>query len=365
MTNITSIVCQPGTHTIQLSEMEAFLHEWIDDDAFLRKFKFLVKDNSVLTKRAFIPDYNVPPNLRQLFKHNEGLPSTATRMSLFKELIIPICKSTVQKAINKAGLKNRDITHIIAVSCTGLMAPGIETLLVYELGLDENIDRHAINFMGCYAAFHAFRLARLITTQDKNANVLMVCGEICSLHFRDDPSDDNILATYLFSDGVAACIISSKPVLSGRSLSLLTTGSTLVNAGVMDMGWYVGNFGFEMILNKNIPKHINLHMKSAYDKLLELNGLSNRDISHFAIHPGGKNILQAFKDSLGIEDEMLANSNNVLRHFGNMSSATILFVLENYLNKSKINTSGEYIYTAAFGPGLSIEHGILQIQDND
>lgn len=340
--------------------MSLFVDQWMEDKLSKRKFSFLTKDKSIHIKNMVIPDFCSDATEQWLYKTPPHLPSTQERMSLFSKLAVPYCIEVAKEALSKAQLTPNDITHIISVSCTGLLAPGLETLVAQKLGLNSHIERNAINFLGCYAAFHALRLAKHISDNDKGAHILIISAELCSLHFRNDPSDDNLLSTYLFSDGIAACIVSKDTQKVTKSLEILETSSSLISDGHRDMGWYIGNTGFEMVLNKNIPKHIYQNMNEAFQFILNKAGLKKDDIKHFAIHPGGKSILKAFEDSLNIDQKDLAVSYDILARYGNMSSATILYVLDSFLENKPNKKEGELVYSAAFGPGLSVESALLK-----
>jgi predicted naringenin-chalcone synthase len=236
-------------------------------------------------------------------------------------------------------------------------------MLVDALGLSPNIQRHTVNFMGCYAAFHGLRLADMICKTDTHARVLMVSVELCSLHFTGKNNDDNLLSTYLFSDGAAACIITNKIPANGRFLRLDDFESVLLSEGKNDMAWQVGNHGFEMVLSSQVPQHVENNIALAVDKLLYKNELSRAQMAHYAIHPGGKSILKGFGRALQIEDEVLAESYKVLFEHGNMSSATIMFVLKEILENNQ--KSPGHIYAAAFGPGLTIESGLFSLQTTE
>jgi len=361
LANIISIACQSGPHDVTPQDMNLFVENWIDDPYAQKKFRFLIKDQSIGLKHMFIPDFSTGHDEQVLYKDGKHLPTTEDRMRLFADIAVSYGMETAQKAIDYAQLKPSDITHIITVSCTGLLAPGLETLIAQRFGLHTDVHRHAINFMGCYAAFHALRLAKMIVDNDSNAHVLIICAEVCSLHFRDDTRDDNLLSTYLFGDGVAACIVTGHERKKAiKSLEILNTSSVLISEGSGDMGWYVGNTGFEMILNKNVPKHIYKHMKTAFESCLKNIKLKPEEINHYAIHPGGKNILKAFEESLSIASNDLKWSYNILKNYGNMSSATIFYVLNAWLNDIDNKKDGDVIYSAAFGPGLSVESALLK-----
>lgn len=357
MSSILSISSQAGQYSVPIVEFGEYVSSVFPDERAGRKFRFLIRDKSIQKKNSVLPDFKIGDHEKVLFTKENPMPSTEERMATFNECALPISLSTANDAINKANIAMKDITHIITVTCTGLSAPGLEIKLIEALGLNNDVQRHAINFMGCYAAFHAFRLADMIVKLNPNAKVLILTVELCSLHFRIDGNDDNLLSTYLFADGVAACIVGVSN--HGNQLKLVDFHSVLVPEGMNDMAWEVGNNGFEMVLNKNVPIYLKQKMKTVFDSFLGKNSLKSDEITEYAIHPGGKNILKAFQEALEINESILARSYEILRDNGNMSSSTILFVLEKYLYDSDIKNEA-YIYSAAFGPGLTVENGLMQ-----
>jgi alpha-pyrone synthase len=360
VSNIIAIASQPAKYKLEMSEMQTFVFGMTEDEVVKRKFGFLLKDESIKNKYAAIPDFTKNCENPLLYKHKDQLPSTAERMKIFEIEATELAFQVSKEVIHKSKISVKEITHIVTVSCTGLFAPGLEIMLSEKLELETNVQRHAVNFMGCYAAFHGMRLADLICRADQNSNVLVVCVELCSLHFRKDNSDDNLLSTYLFSDGASACIVSKNSPKTAH-LSMKSFESSLISEGKKDMAWYVGNNGFEMILKKEISKHIEKNIKNAFVALISKHKLEQNDIEHFAIHPGGKNILNAFQSALSISPTKLSISRSVLYEFGNMSSATILFVLEKFLKENSNSVKNNWMYSAAFGPGLTVENGLFEL----
>lgn len=247
-----------------------------------------------------------------------------------------------------------DITHIITVTCTGLSAPGMEHELVQRLGLKNNTVRLAVNFVGCYAAFHALKMANDICLANTEAKVLVVCIELCSIHFQEDLNIDNLVANSLFADGAAAAIISNK----AQGFKLRKFYTEVYPDGQRDMAWAVTAKGFLMKLSAYIPSLIEKAMAPLLSKALEHANLTKAEITHYAIHPGGRKILEAVQNSLELQKERLITSYNVLENYGNMSSPTILFVL---LELMKINPKSGLVFVAGFGPGLTLETAILEI----
>lgn len=327
------------------------MDSFISDPIALRKLKFIWRESGIQTKYSALSDFK-DGGEAMLFK-TANAPSTAERMRIFSETAPVLGCSVGKKAIINAGIETSEIDAIVTVSCTGMSAPGLEIQLAQQLGLSDDIERHAINFMGCYAAFHGMRLADMLCQQGKR-NVLVVCVELCSLHFRDDSRDDNLLSTTLFSDGAAAMVISKDMSVKSQA-ELIDFHSVLISEGGSDMAWDIGNTGFEMVLNKHVPKHIERNMAAAYDSTIKKAKLLRSDVGNFAIHPGGKNVLKAFAGALDVHESQLISSFNVLENYGNMSSCSIIFVIEDLLR----SRPKEYCYAAAFGPGLTVESALL------
>ena len=330
------------------------MERFVTDETDLRKLKFLSRESGIDSKYSILQDFkqNAEP---VLFKNAEKAPTTVERLAVFKSEALVLAETAALDALEQSKVRKEQITDIIVVSCTGIYAPGLEIDLAYKLGFEKNIKRHGINFLGCYAAFHGLRLADMICKSNANANVLLVCVELCSLHFRNDSTDDNLLSITLFGDGASALVISNNDQGNGLA-ELIGFDSVLIPEGKADMSWNVGNEGFEMVLNRNVPKHIENNIARAFEASIASQGFTRSDIDSFAIHPGGKNVLKAFARALGQEESALASSFEVLKNFGNMSSCTVLFVLENVLKSGKANT----IFSAAFGPGLTVESAIIK-----
>ncbi len=357
LTKIIAIASQGGAHRITMEELGQYVKKTYGEKSLSsRKFGFLVRENSIAYKNSVIPDFIPSYENPILFTSDNPNPSTKERMQIFDQKAIEISTEVSNDALQKANVSPKDITHIISTTCTGLSAPGLELQLTQALGLNHNVVKYGINFLGCYAAFHALRLADTIMKSAPESKVLVVCTELCSLHYRLDDCDDNLLSTYLFSDGCAAAIVSND-TSSSSYFNVVDTHSVLIPEGKDDMAWNVGNHGFEMVLHKNIPMYLRQNLASVYQSFLAKNQIDSHRVAKFAIHPGGKNILKAFESAIQIDSHDLAESYEILSNYGNMSSATVLFVLEKMLYDG---SKDAYVYTAAFGPGLTVEGALLQ-----
>jgi predicted naringenin-chalcone synthase len=264
------------------------------------------------------------------------------------------------KAIDALLLQNlayskQDITHIITVSCTGMSAPGLDLQLMEALQLSNNVARTSINFMGCYAAVHGLKQAHAICESEPNANVLLVCVELCTLHFQKKSNYDNLTANAIFGDGAAAALICSKPK-TDAAIEIKDFYSEVNFVGKNDMAWELSSTGFLMTLSSYIPQLLGSNINSLIENALHKYNTKIEEIQNWAIHPGGRKILEVISQQLNLEEHQLESSYKVLKNHGNMSSPTILFVLADMLLSKKGKTIG-----AAFGPGLTMETFIVNI----
>jgi predicted naringenin-chalcone synthase len=303
----------------------------------------------------------------QFFDPDTGLlrsPSTKARNDLFATDATKHFIDAAQAAVTKcAGIDPLDITHLITVSCTGFFNPGPDYKIVRALGLNPAVQRYHLGFMGCYAAFPALRAAKSFCEADPEAVVLVVCAELCSLHVRTSNDPDAIMGSALFADGAAAAVVTAREVPESTALLQLDHFETVLTpVGEDSMAWNIGDEGFEMVLGNYVPHIIDDHIVGALEPLLardaSLTGLPYRDITHWAIHPGGRSILDKVQSRLELTDEQLVPARETLRNFGNMSSATVLFVLKHILDLPPLD-GDERICSMAFGPGLTVETGLF------
>jgi predicted naringenin-chalcone synthase len=287
-------------------------------------------------------------------------PTTKTRNDLFttaaRKLFVEIARSVIETCPK---IDFGDITHLVTVSCTGFFNPGPDYAIIEQLNLNKNVQRYNIGFMGCHGAFPALRLANAICQAEPDATVLVVAVELCTLHIQLKDDLDSLLGGALFADGGAGAIVSAKePAPAQNAFELKHFESTLIPNSRDEMAWTIGDTGFEMILSQYIPKIIQSNIREIIEPILERQDTTISDVAHWAIHPGGKAILDRIEESLGIKNKCVA-SREVLRQFGNMSSATILFVLKHILDNARAN-GDESVLAMAFGPGLTVETAILE-----
>ena len=320
-----------------------------------RKLNFVYRQSGIKQRYSVLDDFqHNDPQEFSFFPKNRSLtpfPSTKQRMEVFRRNGFDLAKKAIISCLQKGMTYPNEITHLILVSCTGMFAPGLEIQIIHEMGLRTDIERYALHFMGCYAVFNALKLADKICDASPKAKVLIVSVELCTIHFQKEYTEDNLLANAIFGDGSAAALVSK----SNSGLGIAKYDSKLFKNGEEDMAWSIGDFGFEMKLSKYVPELLQKgieHIESHLERVFQLSGLKN-----FAIHPGGKQILQKVEIAFGLEQSQNFASHEILHNHGNMSSATILFVLEKWLaEKTKVGN----ILAMGFGPGLTLETMLLE-----
>jgi alpha-pyrone synthase len=288
-------------------------------------------------------------------------PGTARRNAKYREAVIPLAEGVTREALDLAGLAPGEITHVVAVSCTGFFSPGLDVELVRRLGMPPDVQRTFVGFMGCYAAFNGLRLAHAFCQSHPGARVLLVCAELCTLHFQIAPTLESAVVNALFSDGAAAAVLASRPAAEAAGRLTYAGGHALLDGDSMrDMTWDIGDTGFLMGLSSRVPQVIADNLPAYVETLLHRNGLTPEDVGFWAIHPGGRAIVEKTQQVLGLADEDVFDSLEVLRLHGNMSSPTILFILKRFLDRYRGGspTSG---VAMAFGPGLTLEGAVFRI----
>ena len=293
-------------------------------------------------------------------------PSTGVRNALYTDVSKELYACVAQQAVARCpGVEASHITHVITVSCTGFFAPGPDYHIVRSLGLSPATKRFHLGFMGCYAAFPALKMAQAFCEADPDAVVLVVCLELCTLHLKFKSDPDSLISASVFADGAAAAVVSARPPQAGRgALEMTAFATTLTPTGEEDMAWTVGDTGFDMVLSTYVPSIIEANLQEALAPLFAQANLTEHDIDHWAVHPGGRAILDKVEASLGLSPEKLCPSREVLRDYGNMSSATVLFILQKLLAAPAVREGGgardgEKVYAMAFGPGLTVESGLF------
>jgi predicted naringenin-chalcone synthase len=273
-------------------------------------------------------------------------------MALYNKYAAPLSVDAIRNCL-EGHVQPEEITHLITVSCTGMSAPGLDLQVLELMDLPKTIFRSSVNFMGCYAAIHGLKLADAFCTADPDARVLVVCTELCTLHFQKEATADNIASSLLFGDGSAAVLVTGDSQ-KGKGLQIESFYSEVVPKGKKDMAWELSSSGFLMTLSGYIPELIEEDFESLVTRALQKKGHSIEEITHWCIHPGGRRILDAIRKCLALGPEALETAHDVLNRFGNMSSPTILFVLKDLLNDCA-GKEKQKVFGAAFGPGLTME----------
>lgn len=329
------------------------------------KLKALYRASGIGKRYSVIPDFGGGPENYSFFPTTpdmEPFPSVKDRMQLYKKEALPLAIRAIDKCLKSApDLRLSDITHLITVSCTGMYAPGLDIEIVQALNLSPGIQRTCINYMGCYAAFNALKAADAFCKADPDTRVLIVCVELCTIHFQKSKDPDHLLSNALFSDGASAAIVSPEGI-EGKNLELSGFHCDLEPQGKKDMTWHISDFGFEMTLSSYVPELIRSGISNLTKKLLERLSSNQESISLLAIHPGGKRILEVIEEELKFPKIANLPAYKVLKEYGNMSSATLFFVLKELLKTLTQEDSEKNVLSFAFGPGLTLESMILKVK---
>jgi predicted naringenin-chalcone synthase len=359
MSFITAIGTAVPQHKISQLKIADFMSKVMRlDYEAERKLKAVFRSSGILHRYSVIEDYGKTSDFTFYPNTDDGnpFPSTEKRNLAYRTRALPLSVNAIDNCLaNRKDVDVSEITHLITVSCTGLYAPGLDVDLVKAYHLNPSVERLSINFMGCYAAFNAIKAAHAFCSLHPNNKVLIVSVELCSLHFQREPTEDNIMANALFADGAAALLMEAVPA-QGISLEPAVFHNALSFSKDNHMAWNIGNFGFEMKLSAYVPDIIRDGIKTLVNQMLGKLQKKIEDINYFAIHPGGKRILEVIESELSITKQHNAAAYQVLRENGNMSSATIIFVIDQLLKGSL--RDGETMLSFSFGPGLTLE-GIL------
>ena len=334
-----------------------------------RRIPQIYENSGIDFRFSCVEDYGREPGQFDFYPQSwtlEPSPTTSARNAKYREAVLPLGESVAREALRDAGMAADEITHVIVVSCTGFFAPGLDIELVKRLGLPANTQRTFIGFMGCYAAFNALRVAHGFCQADPAARVLILCAELCTLHFQVSRDLESAIINGIFSDGAAAAVVSSRGAEEGAGKLAYVRGEALLDDDSMDyMTWDVGDTGFLMGLSARVPSVLARRLPGYVNRLLDACETEFDAVDFWAIHPGGRAIIDQAKEVLGLSDEDVSDSTEVLRLHGNMSSPTILFVLERILARHRASReAGEDGYdqglALAFGPGLTLEGALFR-----
>ena len=287
---------------------------------------------------------------------NDRGPTTAARMARYEAEAPRLGAQAARRALEDAGRQPGDITHIVSVSCTGFAAPNFDLGLVRELGLPWTVARTHVGFMGCHGALNGLRVASAFADADPRACVLLCAVELCSLHYQYGWNSDLAVSNGIFADGAAALVGGAAPAPSGDDWRLAQSGASLLEDSAVLMAWRIGDHGFEIALSARVPHVIETALAPWLDAWLAPQGLARADIATWAIHPGGPRILESVAAATGIGRDDYAISQEVLAEFGNMSSPTILFILERLRRRG----APRPCLALGFGPGLAVEAALFR-----
>jgi predicted naringenin-chalcone synthase len=297
-------------------------------------------------------------------------PTTADRLHRFQREAPALASNAANDALTASSMRPESITHLITVTCTGFYAPGLDIDLINQLKLSPSTERIQVGFMGCHASINAFRVAQALCESDATHNVLVCCVELCSLHYQYGMDTDSIVSNAIFADGASALVISGTeadaegedtetryPESNTEKLGIIAaTGSVLVANSTDAMTWRIGNHGFCMTLSAEVPDLITSQLRTCIEPWLAHHGLTIQEVNGWAIHPGGSRILNAAQQSLDLNHTQIAPSRSVLYDHGNMSSATLPFIL----NRLSVERVEKPWVMLGFGPGLEIEIALIR-----
>lgn len=356
MAEIISIETAVPAFAHQQKDLLGFMQQAYNLDAVeRRKLAFLYSQSAIETRYSVLPDFSQPQDEWSFWSAgNNSFPNLDRRMELYQREALPLSVKAIEACIaNK--ISKDEITHLVTISCTGMSAPGLDLQIAEALQLSPTLFRTSVNFMGCYAAVHGLKLAKMICDSTPNANVIVVATELCTIHLQQEYTADNVAGSLLFADGAAAVLVSNQ-IRFPNSVSLKNFYSKISLKGKDDMAWQISSKGFLMTLSAYIPQLVQENIAELVNDALANSNIEQDDVDYWCFHPGGKRILDNIQKQLDLSPDDLCYSRKVMANYGNMSSATILFVLKGIMeNAARRNVRSANIFGAAFGPGLTME----------
>jgi predicted naringenin-chalcone synthase len=326
-----------------------------ENEAQRRLFKSIYRRTGVITRHSVVLD-SAEGGLetRQSF-YTEKHPTTKDRMRRYESEANALAFDAGERALRDAGISPERITHLVTVSCSGFYAPSFDIALIKHLGLGSRVARTHVGFMGCHGLLNGLRVARAYLDQDPRACVLVVALEMCSLHHQYGWDSDGIVANALFADGAAALVASFGEPSAAGHLRVVGSGSQVIDDSEDAMSWRIGDNGFVMTLSPRVPELICRSVLPYLKEWLADFDLNLDRVGSWAVHPGGPRILSAFGEATGFDRERLKVSYEILGEYGNMSSPTVLFIID----RLRQMRAPRPIVAVAFGPGLAIESVLL------
>jgi predicted naringenin-chalcone synthase len=285
-------------------------------------------------------------------------PTTAARLAHYLPAATAMGEAAAGEALRAAGVATERVTHLVTASCTGFTAPNVDVALIDALGLPRGVQRTHVGYMGCHAAMNALRVADGFVGADAGSVVLVVAVEVCSIHLAYGWDPQAIVSNALFGDGSAAVVVASEAGIDRPATWRLVDRETMVWPGTRDaMTWRITDHGFRMTLSSGVPGRIEASLEPVLARLLARHGLGIDAVDHWAVHPGGPQVLAATRRALGLSETALGVSHDVLREMGNLSSPTVLIILDRLAGRS---TPGQRCVALAFGPGLTVEAALVE-----
>ncbi|HLN29278.1 MAG TPA: type III polyketide synthase [Gemmataceae bacterium] len=278
-------------------------------------------------------------------------PTTGQRIEHYVERAGPLALQAAREAIHSSGVKPTAFTHLVTVSCTGFSAPGVDIELIKRLELRPTIERTHVGFMGCHGALNGLRVANALTGANPGARVLLCAVELCSLHYHYGWNPKKLVSNALFADGAAAVVGIPARTAPADAWRIAACGSCLFPDSEYAMTWDIGDHGFEMTLSTRVPDLIARNLRPQLESWLQENGVRLDEVASWAVHPGGPRILSAVEEALDLPPEVNADARAILAGCGNMSSPTILFILERLRRRN----APRPCVALGFGPGLAAE----------
>ena len=286
------------------------------------------------------------------------LKTTQERNDRYMDEALPLGEAVIRRGLERSGVNAAEITSFTVVSCTGFNIPGLDLMLARELGMRPDLSRACILGMGCYGAFPGMRRAIESVQVRSNGLALVLALEFCTLHLQFDDSIETVVSTSLFADGAAMVLIGKDRV--NPSLPTIIDTETFCDYQTLDhMSFTVTDHGFRMYLSSYVPDVLAANVSAFITRLLSRHDLDCADVKFWVIHPGSRRIVEYIQQQLGLTDQQISYSLDVLSNYGNMSSATVLFVLDRIIQMGS-SRAGDYGVMMAFGPGLTMEASLVQ-----